>query len=257
MKAITTFLISLFISTSVFAGPRIVGNGGDTFALQFLTYADKVYKYLDNSNISGLDVAALGKAIATAKVESTDKKLQLNGIPKDAINYPSERRIVFNRDRWTSFIEDERLALVLHEYLGLIGLEDASYTYSKLILKDMVTVTRIRHGSDSKWMLCQDDYTIVNFFERRGDVKETPNGVVQYRGIDLTMIYGNWVLIGSLEYDDTMSGPILLKSAKSPGTFNGNIAMVNDRLTMVGVLNLANYIQELNITLDCTEKYRR
>ncbi|MEK2690854.1 hypothetical protein [Bdellovibrio sp. GT3] len=254
MKSTILVLIMLLLSPLAFAGPRYVGNGGDTYSLQFQVYAEKLNKYLQNSNIEGLNVILLRDAISSTKVESTNQKLILNGIPKDAINYPAEKRIIFNSNRWIGFTEDEKLSLVLHEYLGLIGLEDAKYTYSKLILKDMTTVQRIRQGGDSMWQICQDDTLVVNLYEHRAEVEATPTGAIQHRTTNITMIYGGWVLIGELR--DASTGNVTLRHTN--GSYSGMVSIIsNGRLTLTGTLKLAGYEEQLNMTMLCAEKYRR
>jgi hypothetical protein len=127
-------LSSLLTFASAAWATKIVGNGGDTYALEFVAVADDVQKYLAADGAEGLDLEALKNAIATTKVESTDKKLSLHGLPKDAINYPAEKRIVFSRLRWTQISEMQKPAIVLHEYLGILGVADQSYKFSKALL---------------------------------------------------------------------------------------------------------------------------
>lgn len=252
MKNILIFLTVIWVSLAAYAGPRVIGNGGDIYALQFVSYADKVLLYLRNSNVIGLDLKALAKVIETAVVESRTEPLKIKGVDKDAINYPSENRIIFNRNRWSSMINDERLALVLHEYLGLLGKEDVNYAYSKLLLKDMTTVTRIRKGSDSLWVVCQDDYLVINTYEHRAGADK--------RAFDLTLIFGGWVFIGSIE-DETF-GPVVLKALQNQdSSFVGDVKMSydwinqNHRLTIHGILNLNDFAMQLNSTLSCSEKF--
>lgn len=252
MKNILFLFTMLCVSLGTYAGPRVIGNGGDIYALQFISYADKILLYLQNSNVKELDLQALAKVIETAVVESRMEPLKLRGFDKDAINYPLENRIIFNSKRWSSMINEERLALVLHEYLGLLGKEDANYSYSKLLLKDMTTVTRIRKGSDSLWVVCQDDYLLINTYEHRSGPAK--------RSFDLTLVFGGWLFIGSIE--DETSGPIVLKALSNhDSSFVGDVKMSydwinqNHRLTIQGVLNLHDIAVQLNSTLSCSEKF--
>ncbi len=254
MKSFALRALFVFgVSLSAHGGPRVIGNGGDTYALQFVTFAQNILLYLQNSNIKGLDTEALSQVIEKTHVESTTKELKLNGLEKDAINYPSENRIIFNRTRWTAMVMDERLALVLHEYLGLLGVEDASYKYSRLLLKDMTTIERIRRGSDSSWYLCQDDYLIINTFEHR-DGFDT-------RATNITLIFGGWVLEGELV--DVKAGSVVLKSAPGDGSFVGDVKIWfeghgedRQRITLIGILKVFDNLIQVNKTLKCQEKYR-
>lgn len=133
MKALLT-LMSLILATSSASATKIVGNGGDVAALEFVAVANEVYEYLVRRDVQDIKLPELRRSILQAKVESTDKKLSLDGVPKDAINYPSENRIIFNRIRWNEMSEAQKPALVLHEYLGLIQVNDASYKYSHQVL---------------------------------------------------------------------------------------------------------------------------
>lgn len=252
MKKILVLTAFLSFSISTHAGPRVIGNGGDVYALQFITFAQYLLKHLQNSNIKGLDIDALGNAINTSSVESTEEYLKLNGMDKDAINYPSEKRIIFNRIRWSSFITNERLALVLHEYLGLLGTQDANYQYSKFLLKDLTTINHIRPGSDSTWILCQDDTLIINAFEHRNG----PDG----RSIDFSLLFGSWVFQGTL--NNETAGPVTLQSVRRNGTFTGDISVLfqettEHRLIIVGVLNFSGSLVQINSTLPCSQKYGR
>lgn len=251
MKNLLVFFTLLLLSQNLHAGPRVIGNGGDVYALQFVSYANKILLYLQNSQVEGLDIKTLSKAIESAKVESTTKDLKLNGMDKDAINYPTQNRIVFNQKRWSSMLNDERLALVLHEYLGLIGKEDANYQFSKLVLKDMTTISRVRPGSDSSWLLCQDDSLVMNVYEHRQ--KEDT------RRMDLVLLWGGWAFQGFL--DDELSGPVELKPVRGNGDFTGDVSLKFDsggdqnRLSIQGLLTVNGRSIKVNSTLPCAEKF--
>ena len=133
LATIAVILISIGLSRSASAG-HDQGNGGDIYALQFVSVAQKVTQYLLESKTPKLDLNTLRAAVATVKVETTDNELYLNGLPKDALNFPKEHRIVFNRRRWRAMDPGEKPALVLHEYLGILGIENASYSYSRSLL---------------------------------------------------------------------------------------------------------------------------
>jgi hypothetical protein len=159
MKNLFICITLAILSQSAFAGPRIIGNGGDVHALEFVTTAQQVLSYLQKFKFEGLDTKALGQAIDSAKVESTEEPLKLNGMDKDAINYPTENRIVFNSKRWGSLATNERLALVLHEYLGLLGKNDANYQFSKLLLQDMTLrgASEVAIQGKNSWVRVQGD----------------------------------------------------------------------------------------------------
>lgn len=137
MKNLRLILFLLLLVPATGHATKIVGNGGDTYAIEFVSTAEEVHKYLQASVAGIVDAKTFGAAVLNTKVESTDGKLVLDGAVKDAINYPSLRRIVFSRGRWTNMTDHERAVLVLHEYLGILQIKDASYQRSKKILANM------------------------------------------------------------------------------------------------------------------------
>ena len=112
--------LSIAILLLTFALPafatKVIGNGGDTYAFEFVTIAKDIHTYLEIADAKKIHLGQLQDALKNTKVESTDKKLSLNGVPKDAINYPTEKRIIFNRTSWTNTKESLKPGLVLHEY---------------------------------------------------------------------------------------------------------------------------------------------
>ena len=53
------------------------------------------------------------------------------------IFYPDQGEIVFNRKQWDQLNFSKQLRLVLHEYLGIIGLDDTDYRLSGTILREL------------------------------------------------------------------------------------------------------------------------
>jgi len=140
-------LISFLTLSSVASATKIVGNGGDVFALEFVAVASDVYDYMVSTEAPAINLPALRQAILDTKIESTEESLSLNGVPKDAINYPSESRIIFNRLRWSEISETQKPAFVLHEYLGILGVDDSSYKYSQPLLDKLAYGKRITEVS--------------------------------------------------------------------------------------------------------------
>jgi len=147
MKNLTLFLLVAVLPTSAFAASfgHDQGNGGDGYSLQFVGVGKKIVQYLKYQK-TDLNIDALQEALDSTRVESTTEFLTLNGLPKDALNYPRQKRIVFNRGRWDAISRDEKPALVLHEYLGILGMEDASYKYSKSLIGEFA-VANPKSGS--------------------------------------------------------------------------------------------------------------
>ncbi len=128
MKSI--ILLMLFICKSAFAGGDNVGNGGDSIALNFKTIGNTLVLQLRAANsVEALEIdpEKFKEKLETANIESTTKQLYLRGMRKDAINYPKENRIIIYETGWRMLsIQDKRM-LVLHELLGLMGIDDSTY----------------------------------------------------------------------------------------------------------------------------------
>lgn len=250
MKNILCLLLLLSLPYSSFAGPRVIGGGGDVYALQFIAIADKILTHLQNSPIKEIQIEDLKNAIETTIVESTNRKLLLKGIPKDAINYPESKRIIFNQTRWRQIADEDKPALVLHEYLGILGIEDASYRFSKEILGDFHLFTNIIKGSDSAWYLCSNNSLVVNFFEHRAGAGT--------RETDITLIFGGYTFLGIL--DDSYSGPVTLTNPNyADASFIGDVAIDfrNSTFKVKGILNLHSGILQVDTKLNCQEKSGR
>lgn len=157
MTSYAVLLLSLFFAFPSYA-TKIIGNGGDVYALEFVEYAGFIHRHIEHKSMRNLNPAQFIKAVDETKVESTDAKLLLNNIPKDAINYPSARRIIFNRIRWSSMSEAERATLVFHEYLGIMGIDDSRYQISKSLLEDF---------RQDRLEIVKSEEVIVNFATRK------------------------------------------------------------------------------------------
>lgn len=130
-----TFILLALLSQSVSAGP-ISSGGGDIYAIEFQNKARELRSLLVGKDFSPFKSAdEFEKIINLVLVESTDADLILEGMKKDALNYPSEQRIVLNRSAWQRVSNDQtRFLFVLHEYLGAQGFDDSRYVHSSKIL---------------------------------------------------------------------------------------------------------------------------
>lgn len=137
------FPLIYYFVPSLFAQVH-VGGGGDTYAIQFIDVARTAHDELKKRGSSLIRLELLLNTINTAAVESTDKNLYLNGSLKDAINYPTQQKIIFNRKAWKDAANQRtRLLFVLHEYLGLMGVNDSRYDISSEALKNIAQATLI------------------------------------------------------------------------------------------------------------------
>lgn len=119
----------LLVSSAAWGGNEL-GNGGDTYAQEFVALGRGIAAKLKaepNPKIAEID--ALSKAVEETKVTTLDK-VELAGAEVDAVNYPESRKIEVNRSRWKQYNAEEKASLVLHEYLGIAKVEDSRYEVS-------------------------------------------------------------------------------------------------------------------------------
>jgi hypothetical protein len=115
-------------TASAFAGNEL-GNGGDSFAQEFVAIGRKLAELLENNPDPAFSAGIFQESVKRAAVSSKDK-LELRGAEVDAINYPESGRIEINRSRWKEYGLREKTSLVFHEYLGVAGVDDSNYEVS-------------------------------------------------------------------------------------------------------------------------------
>jgi hypothetical protein len=118
------------------------GNAGDIYTAEFILTARDILprlKLLPQSEIAEIDLNRLAGAVANTTVHS-EEKLELNGYEVDAKNYPDKvpAQIIMSRSRWRTLRTPQetsnRLMLVLHEYLFVIGIDDTQFRLSGRII---------------------------------------------------------------------------------------------------------------------------
>jgi hypothetical protein len=141
---------TLFISVSIFCLTSISvfardkgfdsGNAGDAFSAEFLFSARDVLQRLEILERSGerlTDTSKLRSAIETTKVVSQDR-VYLDGLERDAVNYPAQNLIILGRERWKALRAPSetraRLILVAHEFLWIMGVDDTNFAQSQKIM---------------------------------------------------------------------------------------------------------------------------
>jgi hypothetical protein len=146
----STFSTSCSVSRSgpSGGGGDIAGNGGEATVLEFKAASRTALAIAHASpEISEkVDLKQLEASVNEAVVQSVDQKLFVQGVEKDAVNYPSTRKIFVNRARWRLLDDSTRLALVLHEHLGLLSINDRDYEISYLLLDVDPTTLRVRRN---------------------------------------------------------------------------------------------------------------
>lgn len=175
----SALIATVFMIGSAAFGPaalasKEVGNGGDQIAIEFVDLATSVLSYLKQVRPPQIDLARLEKAISTVLVESTDEALVLRGAVKDAINFPEEAKILVNRSAWAKRNNDRtRAVLALHEYLGILGVDDTAYRVSSIALNGL----GLLRGADAEVLIDVLD-------ENRFAIDEAVHGVTRMASAD-------------------------------------------------------------------------
>jgi hypothetical protein len=127
-------VFTAFFLRLAFASNGVDRGGGDRIALDFMQIGFQIHAQLSDSypqNMPAISLAGLLAAVQETRIETTDKPLVLNGIEKDALNFPAEKRIVVNRPRWEGVTElNLKVGIVFHEYLGILREKDQNYAIS-------------------------------------------------------------------------------------------------------------------------------
>jgi hypothetical protein len=197
------------------------GNGGDVFALHFVGIATNIVSFLQNNINSKYDYRELKRVVETTKVESTNIDLFIRGIPKDAINFPAEKKIIFNRKRWDEIPDSEKPALVVHEYLGVMGIDDSSYIHTSAILNGYAMYNRLPSTSSCSIATYE---TATPFLSKR---EHSDDGLltieyIEYQDVKFLLKAGRGT--GRLEAE--------IKKKKVASTFYSYTRKEADRLTL-------------------------
>jgi hypothetical protein len=140
MRLLKYCLLGLLVSSvSVFAlepEGTDAGNGGDDYAREFINLGLEIAESLAQNPIPGLDAKDLLRTIQATQVNSQES-LVLRGDKVDAINIPwaTPQKILVSRTGWDRMRSQRhrQAFLVLHEYLGIMGIDDSRYQVSGLL----------------------------------------------------------------------------------------------------------------------------
>jgi hypothetical protein len=133
----TALALILFSSLSLAGNEG--GHGGDLYSMEFVTLGKILLTGLTktesvNSQLFAKSKFSLGSfriAIANTRVVSAEgSEVQLRGHEVDGINNSDLKNILLNRTRWREDDLLERLKLTLHEYFGILAVEQDSYDVS-------------------------------------------------------------------------------------------------------------------------------
>lgn len=157
MKYLILFMAIAFAQPafSQASGGNDGGSGGDTYAKEFEMLGRALYKTFDQHQNHPLFVkwhlkpSLFELAINTTLLRSEDgSTVILDNYEVDGINYQNRRLIVINQDRWKQKTLLQKLELVLHEYLGILGIEKGNYIVTNEFTDFIVeTYNRIKASS--------------------------------------------------------------------------------------------------------------
>ena len=127
-------ILSLTLNLSSYAGVG-AGGGGNAIAQDFKSKALTVLDLLKTQAPAGeIDLQKLSEAIKTTDVEGTQTELFLQGAHKDCINYPDQKQILVSEKDWQSLGLVNQQFLALHEYLGILRVNDQDYQMTSKLL---------------------------------------------------------------------------------------------------------------------------
>lgn len=129
----------------------IHGGGGDATSMEFKSFGTEIVNRLMAQNIGAFDLniayikstyniktMELKNTIEKVRVETTTSPLFLDGVRKDAINYPAESRVVLDINRWNQLSEALKRQLAIHELLGIMGVDDKDYSASFALINQAI-----------------------------------------------------------------------------------------------------------------------
>lgn len=141
MKFINVLLIAASMAFSMaqaqFEG-GISSNGGDGIVSEFFDIARKIQTAMVEQNYQKVDAKLLAKTISTAKIYS-EEHVFLGENEVSAINTPALQEIRVSRTRWKASADmpKTKFVLVLHEFLGLMGVEDRTFNISNQVFQEL------------------------------------------------------------------------------------------------------------------------
>lgn len=149
-----SYLLALTLSVLASAVPNLAqgrlladgfdsGNAGDAVGAEFLYSARDLlqrFELLETRGEKLVDTGRLRRAIETTVVVS-EERVYLNGMERDAVNFPEQKLIKVNRTRWKELrqpVETKaRLTLVLHEFLWILKIDDTNYSVSAPLIEKL------------------------------------------------------------------------------------------------------------------------
>lgn len=143
MKKLFVFLAVMVTGLGARAGGWEGGNAGDAYAAEFVFSGRDVLQRLELLAAAGMPAMSTDKLREVMQTTTvvTEDKVTVGGLERDAANDPAHKMIHLNRRRWVQYRQSDetkaRLQLVLHEYLGIVGVEDGKYQVSGPVIETL------------------------------------------------------------------------------------------------------------------------
>lgn len=151
-KNFLLFLLTL-LPTAATAGWEH-GNAGDSYAAEFVMTAKDLLlrlKMVPSPELKEVDLDRLAGVIQNTTVRTEETVIFEDQREVEAINYPDKKLIVLSRSMWRSRrLESEtlhRYTFVLHEYLGIMRVDDTQYRISG----PLVALLDLKNYNPSRW----------------------------------------------------------------------------------------------------------
>lgn len=162
------------INLQNFLGGR-EGNGGNEIAMNFTERAYEAIKQIkaqqsllfqSNFAFDKINMEQLMKAVEVVDVFAVDYKLCANENDKNcpdeegfvAKNYPLMSEIHIDVDKWLKLSNEEKTLVALHEYLGILGVEESNYHVSSDLLATSTDELNYEHASCNFTLIQKDGY---------------------------------------------------------------------------------------------------
>ncbi|MBO9665588.1 MAG: hypothetical protein J7501_02095, partial [Bdellovibrio sp.] len=120
MKKLILFVMVLGLQAQAWAVGNEIANGGDSISAEFIRHGQTIgdlWKQLDLPKDFPVNASQFKDIVRDAIVETRDS-VDIDGRVLDAINIPTQKRIVVNRARWAQIDDYKKIVIVFHEYVG-------------------------------------------------------------------------------------------------------------------------------------------
>jgi hypothetical protein len=148
MKRIQILFLSMLLFGKLTHSQSNIGNGGDAFAAEFIASARDTVQYFSWVSLSDLpefNPLAFAQSVEKVKVSSLPRVF-VGQTEVGAANYPNKQQIVVSQSFWPKYNQNQRMVLVLHEYLGVMGVNDTNYRLSGIVYQRIQQASTTPNG---------------------------------------------------------------------------------------------------------------